>query len=333
MLTLGIETSCDETSCAVLAGTSEIKSNIVASSLARHQPFGGVVPEIASRHCLEAVGEVYAQAMKQARVRPGDLDLIAVTKGPGLIGSLLVGVCFAKTLSYQLGIPLVGVNHLEAHLAANFIGRQVPRRYLGLLVSGGHTSLSLTENSRMFLLGETVDDACGEAYDKVAKLLELGYPGGPIIDKLASQGDPKAFSFTRPKLKRPFDFSFSGIKTAVLYLVRKQGRLSADFKRDLSASFQNAVAGWLVEKTLSCAEANGLTEIFAGGGVTANSELRSRLEREASDRNLKIGFPPMPLTGDNGAMIARRGIDHYEQKRFEALTLTGMPGLAFDAAC
>lgn len=333
MLTLGIETSCDETSCAVLSGRHHIKSNVVASSLARHQPFGGVVPEIASRHCLEEMEAVYAQALKKARVSASDLDLIAVTKGPGLIGSLLVGVCFAKTLSYQLKIPLAGVNHLEAHLSANFIGQDPPRRYIGLLVSGGHTSLSLTEDERMTLLGETVDDACGEAYDKVAKLLGLGYPGGPAIDRLAREGDPKAFAFTRPRLDRPFDFSFSGVKTAVLYLVRKQKRVSSDFQKDLSASFQTSVVQWIVEKTLLAAERAQVSDIFVGGGVSANSELRRRLSEEALSRGFRAGFPALDLTGDNGAMVARRGLDLFRQGCFESLTLTGVPGLRFDAAC
>lgn len=333
MLTLGIETSCDETSCAVLSGRDTIKSNIVSSSLFHHQPFGGVVPEIASRHCLEQMDVVYLQALKKARVQARELDLIAVTKGPGLIGSLLVGVCFAKALSYQLKIPLVGVNHLEAHLAANFIGEKEPGRYVGLLVSGGHTSLTLHEKGRMKLLGETADDACGEAYDKVAKLLGLGYPGGPEIDLLAREGDIRAFPFTRPKLENPYDFSFSGIKTAVLYLVRKQKTLSLEFRRDLAASFQNAVVSWIVEKTLKAAESAGVSDIAVGGGVSANSELRLKLSSEAKGLGIQVRFPPLALTGDNGAMIARRGLDLFKSGYREGLRLTGNPGLRLNAAC
>ena len=212
MLTLGIETSCDETSCAVisargvrqrtdgsvlrrrstLGGQDDeiILSNIISSSLFRHKPFGGVVPEIASRHCLEQIDVVFQEALSEAKVKPEDLDLIAVTHGPGLIGSLLVGISFAKALAYRLKIPLVGVNHLEAHLSANFIGKPAPKKFVGLLVSGGHTSLSYHQNGKVTMLGATVDDAVGEAYDKVAKLLGLGYPGGPVMDKLAAKGNP-----------------------------------------------------------------------------------------------------------------------------------------------
>ncbi len=333
MLTLGIETSCDETSCAVLEGRGIIKSNIVSSSLFQHQPFGGVVPEIASRHCLEQIDLVYAQALKKAGVKASDLDLIAVTRGPGLIGSLLVGICFGKTLSYQLGVPLVGVNHLEAHLAANFIGHEEPERYMGLLVSGGHTSVSLHEKGRMQLLGETVDDACGEAYDKVAKLLGLGYPGGPVLDQLAREGNPKAFSFTKPKLEKPYDFSFSGVKTAVLYLVRKQTSLSADFQRDVAASFQKAAVSWLVESVLQAAEACRVQNIVVGGGVSANSELRRLLAEKGEAQGLKVRFPPLVLTGDNGAMIARRGLDLFQAGVRDGSRMTGDPGLRPAAAC
>ncbi len=333
MLTLGIETSCDETSCAVLSGRDTIKSNIVSSSLFHHQPFGGVVPEIASRHCLEQMDVVYKEALKKARVQANELDLIAVTKGPGLIGSLLVGVCFAKTLSYQLKIPLIGVNHLEAHLAANFIGEREPERYIGLLISGGHTSISLHEKRRMKLLGETADDACGEAYDKVAKLLGLGYPGGPVIDRLAKEGDIRAFPFTRPRLDNPYDFSFSGIKTAVLYLVRKQKKISLAFQRDLAASFQHAVVSWVVDKTLQAAEAERVSDVAVGGGVSANSELRLKLSAETETRGIRVRFPSLDLTGDNGAMIARRGLDLFKSGSREGLRLTGNPGLRLDAAC
>lgn len=333
MLTLGIETSCDETSCAVLSGRDTIKSNIVSSSLFHHQPFGGVVPEIASRHCLEQMDVVYKEALRKARVQAKELDLIAVTRGPGLIGSLLVGVCFAKTLSYQLKIPLIGVNHLEAHLAANFIGAREPERYIGLLISGGHTSISLHEKGRMKLLGETADDACGEAYDKVAKLLGLGYPGGPVIDRLARDGDVRAFPFTRPRLDNPYDFSFSGIKTAVLYLVRKQKKISPAFQRDLAASFQHAVVSWVVDKTLQAAEAERVSDVAVGGGVSANSELRLKLSAEAEARGIKVRFPSLDLTGDNGAMIARRGLDLFKSGSREGLRLTGNPGLRLDAAC
>ena len=248
MYTLGIETSCDETACAVLEGGDRILANVISSSLARHKPFGGVVPEIASRHCLEAIDLVYQRALRKARIRPEHIDLIAVTRGPGLIGSIFVGVSFAKALSYALNIPFVGVNHLEAHLEANFIGTKKPRTFVGLIVSGGHTSLVCVRSNRYRLLGETVDDAIGEAYDKVAKILGLGYPGGPVIDRLAQSGNGKEFSFTKPKQDGPFDFSFSGIKTAVLnhYECHRKKFLSEDYLKNFCAAFQEAVMGWVV---------------------------------------------------------------------------------------
>lgn len=351
MLTFGIETSCDETSCAVLEGLDKIRSNVVSSSLFRHKPFGGVVPEIASRHCLEQIDIVYEEALREARVNAKDIDLVAVTQGPGLIGSILVGVSFAKALAYGLRKPLIGVNHLEAHLSANFIsathrggsavtcggGNKEPRNYVGLLVSGGHTILTYHRSGRVTKIGETVDDAVGEAYDKVAKILGLGYPGGPVIDKLAVKGNPKAFPFTKPKQERPYDFSFSGIKTAVLYLVKNQTTdhrlqttdqaLDAFFIRNIAASFQNAAVTWLVEKTLQLAEEKRVRDVVVGGGVSANSELRRRLPEEGKKRGIKIWFPPFALTTDNAAMIARRGAELFKQGRRSKLTLAGEANL------
>ncbi len=334
MLTLGIETSCDETSCAILRGRDTILSNIVSSSLFRHKPFGGVVPEIASRHSLEQIDTVLNEALEQAGVKLKDIELIAVTEGPGLIGSLLVGVSFAKTLSYRLGVPLVGVNHLEAHLSANFIGKKAPEKFVGLLVSGGHTILTFHDRGKVTRLGETVDDAVGEAYDKVAKLLGLGYPGGPVMDQLAASGDPKAFKFTRPKQDQRFDFSFSGIKTAVLQEINKMGvgarhavPLPEKYVRDMAASFQNAVVGWLVEKTLNAADFKGVGDIVAGGGVSANSALRKRLTEEGKALGIEVWFPPNALTVDNAAMIARRGIELYDGGKRDTLALTGIPNL------
>ncbi|MFA6600716.1 MAG: tRNA (adenosine(37)-N6)-threonylcarbamoyltransferase complex transferase subunit TsaD [Candidatus Omnitrophota bacterium] len=353
MLTLGIETSCDETSCAVLDGKDRILSNVVSSSLARHRPFGGVVPEIASRHCLEQIGAVYREALRRSSVRPSDLELIAVTQGPGLIGSLLVGVCFAKALSYGLRVPLAAVNHLEAHLAACFIGEKVPETFVGLLVSGGHTSLSYHRGRRIRMLGSTVDDAAGEAFDKVAKLMGLGYPGGPVIEKTALRGDRKAFRFTKPKQDNRFDFSFSGIKTAVLYEVQKHrfglrgGKVSGTrtekidlhgaaaaaplperFVCDMAASFQSAVVDWLVEKTLAAAEFKRVSDVAVGGGVSANQALRHALGRSAQAKGVRVLFPQRPLALDNAAMIARRGIELCMAGRKKAsLRLAALPNL------
>ncbi len=358
MLTLGIETSCDETSCAVLKGRDTILSNVISSSLFRHQPFGGVVPEIASRHCLEQIDIVFRESLCEAKIEAADLDLIAVTKGPGLIGSLFVGVSFAKALSFRLGIPLVGVNHLEAHLVANFIGKKEPEQFIGLLVSGGHTSLSYHKKGKVKMLGSTVDDAVGEAFDKVAKILGLGYPGGPVIDQLAREGNPEAFKFTKPKLDNEFDFSFSGIKTAVLYAVQKTwhpkpfdrhpkalraegsqrsfarpikpgklrmtvNKLTTSFIRDMAASFQKAVVDWLIGKALAAQERYGVKDIVVGGGVSANSRLRQKLSEEASPRGVNAWFPEKILALDNAAMIARRGFELHQKGRRDSLALVG----------
>ena len=331
MLTLGIETSCDETSCAVLKGQDTLLSNIVSSSLFRHKKFGGVVPEIASRHSMEQIQCVFEEALHEAKIKAKDLDLIAVTQGPGLIGSLFVGVAFAKALAYQLGIPLIGVNHMEAHLVANFFGSPEPKRYIGLLVSGGHTMLTYCEKGKIHVMGETVDDAVGEAYDKVAKILGLGYPGGPIIDQLAKTGNPRSVLFTRPKQDRRFDFSFSGVKTAVLYLLQdfKTGKPKADApsKKDIAASFQHAVIGWLVEKAIDACEFKKVSDIVVGGGVSANSYLREKLTRDAAAQGIKVWFPPFALSTDNAAMIARRGYELYKKGKWSKLNMTGEPAL------
>ncbi len=327
--TLGIETSCDETSCAVLAGPDKILSNVISSSLKRHQPFGGVVPEIASRHALEAIDIVYREALRQAKLKPSEIDLIAVTRGPGLIGSIFVGVSFAKALSFSLDVPLIGVNHIEAHLEANFIGQKRPARFIGLVVSGGHTALVRVSGNHYRVLGETVDDAIGEAYDKAAKILGLGYPGGPVIDRLAQRGNPKGISFTKPKQDRPLDFSFSGIKTAVLYHYEKEKKKfrSQKYVKDFCASFQEHVMKWTVEKTLLACEQERLKAIVVGGGVSANSRLRALLGEEADQRGIKLFIPPFALTADNAAMIARRGLSLYKNGARSDFRMAAYPNL------
>ncbi|MBU9889581.1 MAG: tRNA (adenosine(37)-N6)-threonylcarbamoyltransferase complex transferase subunit TsaD [Candidatus Omnitrophica bacterium] len=329
---LGIETSCDETSCAVLRGKDEILSNVVSSSLFRHKKFGGVVPEIASRHCMEQIQCVFEESLREAKIRATDLDLIAVTRGPGLIGSLFVGVSFAKALAYQLKIPFVGVHHMEGHLVANFFGQEEPERYVGLLVSGGHTMLTFCEKGKIRVLGETVDDAVGEAYDKVAKIMGLEYPGGPVLDRLAKRGNPKAVHFTRPKQDRRFDFSFSGVKTAVLYKLKDpttgEARPEAPSPEDLAASFQHAVIGWLVEKAIDACEFKGVKDVVVGGGVSANSYLREKLMRDAAAKGIKAWFPPLDLSTDNAAMIARRGLELYGRGVRLSYKMGADPGLA-----
>ncbi len=346
MLTLGIETSCDETSCAVLENGGRILSNVVSSSLARHRPFGGVVPEIASRHCLEQMNLVFEAALREAKVSKGKINLIAVTRGPGLVGSLLVGLSFAKALAYQLKVPFIGVNHLEAHLAANFISNPLPEAgFVGLIVSGGHTEITYHRNGTVKILGSTVDDAVGEAYDKTAKILGLGYPGGPAMDRLAQKGNPKAFHFTKPKQDGRFDFSFSGIKTAITVIARQhseQGRsnLNTGLLRrpdgpprndgwisDLCASFQETVAHWLVEKTIDACRLKKVKNVMVGGGVSANSRLRSLLAEEAKPYGIRAVFPPLSLTIDNGAMIARRGYELYRRGQRSDFKISARPNL------
>lgn len=312
-LTLGIESSCDETACAVLQGKDKLCSNIISSSLALHGPFGGVVPEIASRHTLESIDHVLARSLSRARCSLKDINLIAVTHGPGLIGPLLVGVHFAKTLSYALRLPIVGVNHLEAHLEVNFLNCvRYPSSFIGFVVSGGHTVLVLFRNEKYRYLGETVDDAAGEAFDKVAKILELGFPGGPLIDKLAVTGDPLKIPFPVSKTKGPFDFSFSGIKTAVLYYVRRNPKWKREI-HDIAASFQRSVVTSLVEKSILACERNKVGTLVLGGGVTANSALRKTLRAEAGKRGIEVLFPELIHTMDNAAMTAYSGYARFRK--------------------
>ncbi len=333
MITLGIETSCDETSCAILENADKLRANIISSSLAKHKPYGGVVPEIASRHSLEAIDVVYETALREARVKPSDIDLVAVTQGPGLIGSLLVGVSFAKALSFALDVPLVGVHHLEAHLASNFVLQKKPKGpYIGLIVSGGHTSIVHVKGQKIEELGSTVDDAIGEAYDKTAKILGLGFPGGPVMDKLAQQGNPKVHSFTKPKIDGRYNFSFSGIKTAVLHLVcgqkmEKSAKWKGQKLNDLAASFQSTVVRWLVEKTMLACEEKKVKTIVVGGGVSANSKLRLELQNECKLRGYKLFIPPLSLTTDNALMIARLGYEKFKQGRRSGFDLTADPNL------
>ncbi len=326
MITLGIETSCDETSVAVLKGKSRILSNITLSSLAEHKKFGGVVPEIASRSHLESVLQCLDAALKKARVPLKRVDLVAVTQGPGLMGSLLVGISAAKALSLALKKPLVGVDHVLAHIYAAFLSERTLRfPCLGLVVSGGHTLLlDMRSASKCEVVGTTIDDAVGEAFDKVAKILGLGYPGGPEIDRLSRGQDPNRFFFTRPYLSTDsLNFSFSGIKTAVLYQAEKlkaKGRLTASAKKGISAGFQEAVCETLVQKSVKAAKRRGLRCIVVGGGVSANSLLRRKFDR-VSQNGLRVVFPPGALCQDNAAMIAGFGAALHREGRRDSLDM------------
>lgn len=313
MIVLGIESSCDETAAAVVRDARTMLSNIVASQVEIHRPYGGVVPELASRHHIRNIVPVVEEALDTASVALDDLDGIAVTRGPGLVGALLVGVQLAKSLAYVSGKPLIGVNHLEGHLVAPQLaldaGQELPSRHMALLVSGGHTALVLVERFGHYRpLGSTRDDAAGEAFDKVAKLLGLGYPGGPIIERLARDGDRAAIAFPRalPR-KDELDFSFSGLKTAVMNYVRREGAPSGQALNDLCASFQQAVTDVIVRKTLRAAVARRVEAVVAGGGVLANGALRGALRAALAAKDIELYVPPIALCADNGAMIAAAG--------------------------
>lgn len=313
-LTLGLETSCDETSAAVIADGRVILSNVISSQIPLHQKFGGVVPEIASRKHIENVIPVINEALSQAGVSLTDVGAIGVTYGPGLVGALLVGVATAKALSFALDVPLVGVNHLEGHIFANFLAyAELEPPFLALVVSGGHTSLIQVADYNAFtLLGQTRDDAAGEAFDKIARVMGLPYPGGPHIDNLAQSGDGKAIAFPRALVSgEQFAFSFSGLKSAVLnYLNQAAQRGEKVNQADVAASFQAAVIDVLVEKTLQAAKLHSADKVVLAGGVAANSGLQQQLGEACRNSGVKLYFPPPLLCTDNAAMIACRA--HYK---------------------
>jgi len=309
-LVLGVESSCDEMAAAVLRAGREVLASRVHSQDALHRPYGGVVPELASRDHVRHVSQVVRAALEEAGVAEGDLDAVAVTMGPGLLGSLLVGLSFAKALAYRLGVPVVGVHHLAGHLAAAELSApELARPYLGLVVSGGHTALyRVEEGAAPKLLGETADDAVGEAFDKVAKLLGLPFPGGPALARLAETGREDAYDLPRPRLGEPgHDFSYSGLKTAVARLVRAQEPLDDAARADLAASFQAAATDVLVAKARRALEAEALDQLAVVGGVAANARLRRRLEAAAEADGFTAVFPPPALCTDNAAMVAAAG--------------------------
>ncbi len=300
---LGIETSCDETAAAILEGASTIRSSVVATQAPRHAPFGGVVPEIASRAHVELINQVIEQAYVESGHTLAGLDAVAATRGPGLAGALLVGVSAAKAIALVGDIPYVGVNHHEAHMYAALLEEpDLEPPFVTLIVSGGHTLLvAMRGHGDYEVLGQTVDDAAGEAYDKVARFLGLGYPGGPIIDRLAAQGDPEAIAFPRPMLRDGLDFSFSGLKTAVVTYCRDTPDVS---EGDVAASFQAAVVDVLITKLLAAAEHVGMDTMALGGGVAANSALRERVLEVAERRGMRAVVPSRSLCNDNAAMVA-----------------------------
>lgn len=327
MYTLGIETSCDETAAAVLRDEREILSNIVYSQIKLHQPYGGVVPEVASRDHLKRLPWIVQQSLDHAGVRLEQIDAIGVTYGPGLMGCLLVGLSYAKALAFGLQRPLIGVNHLEGHIFAHYLEHpEAPPPFIALIVSGGHTSLIYVKNYGQYeTLGETRDDAAGEAFDKVGKLLGLPYPAGPAIDRLARGGDPQAVPLPRPMLDhQKNDFSFSGLKTALALQLRAHPDLEA---ADVAASLQEALVDVLVEKTLRAAQAKQAERIVVVGGVAANSRLRERLLQEGQRRRYAVFFPSLALCTDNAAMVAANAHFRYQQGQRAELTLSPEPSL------
>jgi N6-L-threonylcarbamoyladenine synthase len=332
-LLLGIETSCDETAAAVVSDDLVVHADVVVSSIELHQPFGGVVPELAGRAQVDSVGPVVERALHEAGLDPAmpRLDGVAVTRGPGLAGSLLVGVSMAKALALAWDVPLVGVNHLEGHLVAAHLehpGLEFP--IVTLLVSGGHTLLVVEREPRRFeLLGATIDDAVGEAYDKVARFLGLGYPGGPVLDRLSAVGDPGAFAFPRPMRDDGFDVSLSGLKTAV---VRAAGVASTRSDADVAASFQAAVVDVLAAKLARAIEATGAATVAIGGGVAANSSLRTAVTELARRSGIRSALPSLRYCTDNAAMIAAAGFHRLAMDGPSPMSMSVDPSLRLEAA-
>ncbi|MDP6432740.1 MAG: tRNA (adenosine(37)-N6)-threonylcarbamoyltransferase complex transferase subunit TsaD [Candidatus Scalindua sp.] len=336
MIILGIETSCDETSASVVEDGIKVHSNIVASQQELHTRFGGVVPEIACRAHTDTIITVIDKAVTEANIKFNDIDAISVANTPGLIGALLIGLTTAKTLSWLLGIPLITINHLHAHIYASKIEHEdIDYPAISLVVSGGHTSLFLTQSeTRHTQVGGTIDDAAGEAFDKVGKILGLGYPAGPEIDTISQKGNGKAILFPRSYLKKDsLDFSFSGVKTAVLYHCMGQdskntGEMPELKDReiaDLAASFQEAVVDVLVNKTIFAATKFSARSIILGGGVACNSRLRQRLADAAKQRDIPLYYPSKKLCMDNAAMVAGLAYHKYDEKEFSGLEVEAMP--------
>ena len=330
-LTLAIESSCDETSAAVLRGGRQILSNIISTQIPVHQKFGGVVPEIASRKHIVNIMPVIDESLREAGVALQDIDQVAVTYGPGLVGALLVGVSAAKSLAFSLDVPLIGVNHMEGHIFANFLSApELEPPFMALVVSGGHTALVHVKGYNHFtLMGQTRDDAAGEAFDKVARVMGLPYPGGPQIDRLAKEGNPDAIDFPRAlQEKGNYEFSFSGLKSAVLnYLNTMKLKKQAVNKADVAASFQKAVIEVLVAKALEAMHETRLDTLVLAGGVAANSALELRLRTAVEAQGLKFYYPSRILCTDNAAMIGCRAYYQAKAGRFADFYLNAVPGL------
>ena len=330
IITLAIESSCDETACAILKNVREVLSNIISTQIELHKKFGGVVPEVASRKHIENIPMVVQEALEEANITFDDVDHIAVTYGPGMVGAVLVGLSYAKALAYTLDIPLVGVNHIEGHVSANYIeDKNLKPPFITLIVSGGHTHLvEVKDYGKYEILGKTRDDASGEAFDKIARAMGLGYPGGPIIDRLAKQGNKKAIDFPRACMDEGYDFSFSGLKSAVLnYLNAKKMKNEEIVVEDVAASFQEAVVEVLSTKAIKAAKEKGYDTIALAGGVAANSALREKLTTMCSKENISVKYPSLILCTDNAAMIGCAGYYNFINGKIHDMSLNAVPNL------
>ena len=331
ILTLGIESSCDETSCAVVSNGKEILSNVIASQADFHAQFGGVVPEIASRMHIDAIVPVIQEALLKADIHANELDCICVTKGPGLVGALLVGITAAKSIAAVTGIPIIGINHIEGHIAANYLSnKDLKPPFICLVASGGHSHVIYVQDYISFkVLARTRDDAAGEAFDKIARIIGLGYPGGPKLDIAAKNGNPEAFNFPRTKFKDSLDFSFSGIKTSAMNIynqsVMKENIVST---ADFSASYQEEIISVLIERTMQAAKQVGCMNICMAGGVSANSRLREKMQEVAKNQNISLTYPPAILCTDNAAMIAATGYYRFINGQRDDLQLNAFPSLS-----
>lgn len=324
IIVLGIESSCDETSVAVVKNGRQVLSNVINSQIDIHKRFGGVVPEIASRNHVEAISTVTKEALEKANIDFKDIDVVACTYGPGLVGALLVGLSYGKALSFALQKPLVGVNHLQGHIAANYITfPELTPPFLCLVISGGHTHLiHIKDYTKFKILGKTRDDAIGEAFDKIARVIGLGYPGGPKVDALAKEGNP-TIDLPKPHIEN-LDFSFSGIKTAIINLHHKNPEVN---KADLCSSFEKLAAEVLVENTLKASEILGIKKIALAGGVSANSYIRKEFEKLGKLKDFNIYYPKLELCTDNAAMIASAGYYNYLEGNISNLDLNAVPNL------
>lgn len=328
-IVLAIETSCDETSVAIIKNGREILSNIVSTQIDIHKKFGGVVPEVASRNHVLNINPVIEEAVEKANIKFFDIDIVCATYGAGLVGALLVGLSSAKALAYALNVPFVGVNHIEGHICANYLEhKDLEPPFIALVVSGGHTHIVEVENYNKYnIIGKTKDDAAGEAYDKIARAMKLGYPGGPLIDKLAKEGEAN-ISFPRAIIKEGYDFSFSGIKSAVLNYLNERKMKNEDYKaEDVAASFQEAVVDVLVQKSIKAVKEYGYDKLIICGGVSANSHLRELAQKKCEENGIKLYYPPIALCTDNAAMIGSSGYYRYIEEGESKLDLSAKPNL------